>query len=198
MSSSTHTPEPPLVAVLAAGSARRFGGGKLDAQCAGKAVGRWMLDAVAEAGLAPGVIVTAQEGAAFADGAGWELLSNARADLGLGTSLALAACTALERDSRALLVLLADMPLVPAAFLRELAAARPPAASCYPDGDPGVPALFGHAQLPALAQLTGDHGASALLALMDGLTPFAPPQGSLRDVDRPEDLAEIARQLSAR
>ena len=189
--------EPPLVAVLAAGSARRFGGGKLDAACAGKPLGRWALDAVAQAGLPPGVIVIAGE-AHFAAGAEWELLPNPRAELGLGTSLALAACAALERDSRALLVLLADMPLVDPAFLHRLAQATPPAASCYPDGDPGVPALFGQAQLPALAQLTGDHGASALLALMDGLTTLAPPAGSLRDVDRPEDLAEVERQLAAR
>lgn len=198
MSSSTRTADPPLVAVLAAGSARRFGGGKLDAPCGGKPLGRWALDAVAAAGLSPGLIVVGPDGAAFADGAGWELVPNPRADAGLGTSLALAACTALDRDARALLVLLADMPLVEPAFLRGLAAATPPAASCYPDGDPGVPALFGHAQLPALAELTGDHGASALLALMDGLTPFVPPEGCLRDVDRAEDLAEIERQLSAR
>ena len=198
MSSSTHTPEPPLIAVLAAGSAQRFGGGKLDATCAGRPLGRWVLDAVREAGLTPGVIVTGPEGAAFADGTGWELLAHPDAAHGLGTSLALAARTALAREARALMVLLADMPLVAPSFLRELAAATPPAASCYPDGDPGVPALFGAAQLPALAELTGDHGASALLALMDGLTPLAPPEGMLRDVDRAEDLAEIERQLLAR
>ena len=33
------------IAVLAAGSARRFGGGKLDVDCASKPLGRWALDA---------------------------------------------------------------------------------------------------------------------------------------------------------
>lgn len=191
-------PEPPLVAVLAAGSARRFGGGKLNAACAGKPLGRWALDAVAEAHLPAGLIVTGPDGAAFANGAGWELLPNPHAERGLGTSLSLAARIGLEREARALLVLLADMPLIDPAFLAELAAATPPAAACYPDGDPGVPALFGQAQFSALAALTGDHGASALLALMDGLATLAPPAGMLRDVDRPEDLAEAERQLLAR
>ena len=33
------------IALLAAGGATRFGGGKLDAQCAGKPLGQWALDA---------------------------------------------------------------------------------------------------------------------------------------------------------
>ena len=33
------------VAILAAGSARRFGGGKLDADCAGQPLGAWVLAA---------------------------------------------------------------------------------------------------------------------------------------------------------
>ena len=100
--------------------------------------------------------------------------------------------------SAALLVLLADMPLLDSLFLTELAAAASPAATRYPDGDVGVPALFDEGQLPMLAQLSGDRGAAALLALMDGLTVLDPPAGMLRDVDRPEDLAEAERQLLAR
>ena len=38
-----------FVAVLAAGRASRFGGGKLDADLAGKPVGQWVLDAVCPA-----------------------------------------------------------------------------------------------------------------------------------------------------
>ena len=198
MKPSTLTPEPPLVAVLAAGDARRFGGGKLDAACAGQPLGRWALAAVAAAGLPPGVIVVGADGARFAEDSGWDLLVNPLAGQGIGTSLALAARTALEREARALLVLLADMPLADPAFLSDLASATPPAASRYPDGDPGVPALFGQAQLSALAQLYGDHGAAGLLTLLDGLTTLSPPGGMLRDVDRPEDLAAVEIQLSAR
>ena len=52
----------PRVAVLAAGSATRFGGGKLEAICAGKPLGRWVLDAAEAAGLQPGTIVAGPDG----------------------------------------------------------------------------------------------------------------------------------------
>jgi CTP:molybdopterin cytidylyltransferase MocA len=190
-------PEAPLVAVLAAGRATRFGGGKLDAPCAGKPLGRWVLEAVAQARLPAGIVIGAAQGPAFAEGSGWDVLANPLADQGLGTSLALAARAALAREARALLVLLADMPLVGPHYLRALAAAVPPTATRYPDGDPGVPALFGQAQLPALAELHGDRGAAALLNLADGLTLLKPPAATLRDVDTAADLAEIERVLVA-
>jgi CTP:molybdopterin cytidylyltransferase MocA len=191
-------PEAPIVAVLAAGRASRFGGGKLDAPCAGKPLGRWVLDAVAEAGLPAGIVVTGADGVAFAEASSWELAPNPQADQGLGSSLALSARTALGRGERALLVLLADMPLLDAGFLHKLARSAPPAATRYPDGDPGVPALFGQAQLASLAELHGDRGAAALLNLMDGLRLLEPPAGMLRDVDTPLDLAEVERVLTSR
>ena len=79
----------PLVAVLAAGRGTRFGGGKLEAMCAGRPLGRWILDAVVEAGLVRGVIVTGRDAADFADG--WTRLINPEPEAGLGSSLALAA-----------------------------------------------------------------------------------------------------------
>ena len=44
----------PAVAVLAAGLGTRFGGGKLEAMCAGRPLGRWAIEAVEAAGLGPG------------------------------------------------------------------------------------------------------------------------------------------------
>lgn len=191
--------EPPLVAVLAAGCASRFGGGgKLDAPCAGKPLGRWVFDAVAKAGLPAGIVVTGAEGADFAGGSEWERVPNPQAEEGLGTSLAVAARMALAREVPALLVLLADMPLVDADYLRALGRAVPPTATRYPDRDPGVPALFGPAQLPALAELHGDRGAAGLLNLAYGLTLLEPPAGMLRDVDTAVDLAEVERVLANR
>jgi CTP:molybdopterin cytidylyltransferase MocA len=181
----------PLVAVLAAGRGTRFGGGKLEAPCAGKPLGRWVLDAVEAAGLGPGLIVTGPEGVSFAEC--WTALINPEPGAGLGTSLAIAARAAGERG--ALLVLLADMPLVMPAYLRALAATAAPAATRQPDGRAGVPALLDRTLLKQAADLTGDRGAGPLLAraaLLD-----APP-GSLRDVDTPRDLAEVEPQLLAR
>jgi molybdenum cofactor cytidylyltransferase len=186
--------EPPFVTVLAAGQARRFGGGKIEAVCAGKQLGRWVLDAVAAAGLGPGTIVTPPGGVGFA--AGWRQLVNPVPEDGLGSSLALAAQDARGRGVERLVVLLADMPLVSADYLRVLAAAPAPAAARYPDGAPGVPALFGAPQIASLAELTGDQGAGAVLRLMEGVTLLEPPAGMLRDVDTPADLAEVERVLT--
>lgn len=180
----------PAVAVLAAGLGTRFGGAKLEAMCAGKPLGRWALDAVAEAGLGPGLVVTGPEGASFAEG--WTRLINPTPEAGLGSSLALAARVALMGGSESLLVLLADMPLVTADFLRELAASPAPTATRQADGRPGVPARLDRDLLEKAAKLTGDRGAGPLL---QAATLLDPPEGILSDVDRPEDLAEVERML---
>lgn len=183
----------PLVAVLAAGAASRFGGGKLDADLAGKPVGQWVLDAVAAAGLAPGLIVVAPLVPRFAAASGWPLLTNINASDGLGTSIALAASAALGQG-RALLVVLADMPLVSPQHLAALAANRC-AATLYADGKAGVPALADLALLPALAELAGSEGAGPLLAARSDLVRLPPAPAApamLLDIDRPEDLARAA------
>jgi CTP:molybdopterin cytidylyltransferase MocA len=175
---------------LAAGRATRFGGGKLEALCAGRPLARWALDAVAGAGLPPGVLVTGPDSGLVADG--WQRLINPHPAEGLGTSLALAARTAREQGARAMLVLLADMPLVSADYLRRVAAAPAPAATRQADGRPGVPALLDRAMLERAAGLTGDRGAGPLLA---GALLLDAPAGTLFDVDTREDLVEAARVL---
>jgi CTP:molybdopterin cytidylyltransferase MocA len=182
--------ERPHVAVLAAGRGTRFGGNKLEAPCAGKPLGRWVIDAVAAAGLGPGMIVTGPDGASFAEG--WTGLVNPQPERGLASSLALAARAALDARASALLVLLADMPLVAPGYLRELAATPAPAATRQPDGHAGVPALLDRVLLERVAELSSDSGAGALLGeavLLD------PPPGMLHDVDAPADLADVERLL---
>jgi molybdenum cofactor cytidylyltransferase len=180
----------PLVAVLAAGAGSRFGGGKLDAMLAGQRVGQWVLDAVAAAGLPPGVIVVPGHTPAFAIESGWPALTNVCASDGIGTSIALAASAAL-RQGRRLLVLLADMPLVSPDHLAALLA-HPAAATLYPDGKAGVPALVGPDLLPLLAELDGHAGAGPLLARYPRV---AVPEAMLLDIDRPDDLARAEALL---
>ncbi len=182
----------PAVAVLAAGRGTRFGGGKLEAMCAGKPLGRWAIGAVEEAGLGRGIVVTGPEGVSFAQG--WRVLVNPVPEQGLGSSLALAASAALDAGAPALLVLLADMPLVSADYLKTLAAAPAPAATRQPDGRPGVPALLDRALIEQAATLKGDRGAGPLLA---GAMMLEPPAGMVRDVDTPADLIEVEQQLAA-
>jgi molybdenum cofactor cytidylyltransferase len=180
------------IAVLAAGRGTRFGGDKLEARCAGRPLGRWVLDAVAEAGLGPGMIVTGPEEPSFAED--WTKVINPDPDAGLGFSLALAASLASMRGREALLVLLADMPLVTPEYLRKLVAHTVPAATRYPEGHAGVPALLDRELMERAAHLSGDRGAGALL--VDAGLLDAPP-GMLLDVDTAEDLAEVERQLLA-
>jgi len=193
--------DPPgvAVAVLAAGRGTRFGGNKLDAICAGKPVGRWVLDAVAEAGLLPGLLVLPPRPINFARSAGgWQQRVNPLADCGLGTSLAVAARWALETDAAALLVTLADMPLIGPSHLRRLAASSPLAATLYPSGRAGVPALLSRELLVQAVALTGDEGAASLLAGAEGLALIEPTAGLLLDVDRPEDRARAEEMLLSR
>jgi molybdenum cofactor cytidylyltransferase len=178
----------PMVAVLAAGMGTRFGGNKLEAICAGKPLGRWVIEAVEAAGLGPATIVTGPEWVTFAGG--WTRAVNPEPEAGLGSSLALAARLARGKD--ALLVLLADMPLVTAAYLRELASRPAPTATRYPDGHAGVPALLDRRLIEKAARLTGDRGAGPLLR---GARLLEPPPGMLHDVDTAEDLAEVEREL---
>ena len=180
----------PAVAVLAAGRGTRFGGGKLEAMCAGKPLGRWVIDAVEGAGLGPGTIVTGPEGVTFAGG--WTALVNPAPEAGLGSSLALAARAALDAEAGALLVLLADMPLVRADYLKVLAAASAPTATRQADGRAGVPALLDRGLLERAAMLTGDRGAGPLLT---SVTLLDSPMGMLADVDEARDVAAVERVL---
>jgi molybdenum cofactor cytidylyltransferase len=182
----------PLVAVLAAGLSTRFGSNKLEAVCAGKPLGRWAIEAVEAAGLGQGLIVFAGELPSYAQG--WDHVLNGTPEEGLGSSLGGAAVFALERGATEMLVLLADMPLVTADYLRGLAEQPAPAASRYVDGHAGVPALLDRALIEDAIGLTGDRGAGPLLRRA---TLLDPPPGMLRDVDTPEDLREIELYLNA-
>lgn len=182
------------VALLAAGGATRFGGGKLDAPCAGKPLGRWALEAALSVPHDRLAVVVGDPAPEFARGC--ELLVNPRADEGLGTSAALAARWATGSD--ALLILLADMPLVTRGTLLKLASANGPAAVTYPGHRPGAPACFPAALFPALEELTGDSGAAQILRGLANVTLIDASGEERRDVDRPEDLAEVAAVLRPR
>ena len=182
------------VAILAAGSARRFGGGKLDANCAGKPLGAWALEAARTLDPDALGVVVSDEAPQFAGTA--EMVGNPYAAHGLGTSASAAARWAIDREADALLVMLADMPLVSPATLRSLVEGDLPAAVAYPGGRPGVPACFPAAMLPRLAALGGEEGAASLLRGRSDVRLVECSAAELRDVDRPEDLAEIARLLN--
>lgn len=190
MSSDPRSPHGPLVAILAAGSARRFGGGKLDAPLGGRALGALALANAAESGFAIAVVVgsTPPSFALEAQArSGIRLIGNPHAAQGMGTSVACAARAAMAGRHAGLIILLADMPFVDG---RALATLIHPGHATFArhSGDVGGPPAWIPARLlPRLGGLTGERGARSALADADmGLIDW--PADQLLDIDTPEAL----------
>jgi CTP:molybdopterin cytidylyltransferase MocA len=179
-----------LIAILGAGRASRFGADKLVQNCAGKPLGQWALEAGRSTGL-PLVWVAGEVAPDFVDCA---VVLNKRADQGIGTSVACAAQAAREQGASALLVMLADMPLVTTNLLEQLLTIPAPAA-CSWAGGPGVPALFPQADFAALEGLSGPQGAAALLRGRADVALLQTDPETLHDVDTPAALVEAEALL---
>lgn len=186
--------EQPLVAVLAAGRASRFGGGKLDADLAGRPVGRWVLDAVESAGLTHRFIVTGPDAPQFATSAtGWQVIVNPQPERGLSGSVDAARRQAMAQQADLMLVL-ADMPLIEPGHLQELVATPGSTATRYPDGRLGVPALVRAGDQDWLADLTGDRGAGRVLAEIPHVTGVNAAPQTLVDIDDAAGLEEVRQR----
>jgi molybdenum cofactor cytidylyltransferase len=202
---------PIAVIVLAAGAARRFGGGKLLAPWRGGA----LIDgALASAFAAPAQAVVVAVGAAGQEVADAVQAFAARigeaerlriveatdwAD-GLSASLK-AAVAALPEDARAAFVFLADMPLIPPDISIALAAALTEgrcAAIPEVDGELGHPVLLGAELFPQVAALTGDRGARRLLEGLGERLARVPTRDRnvLLDIDTPAALAEAESRIA--
>ncbi len=168
--------------VLAAGRASRFGGGKLSALLAGKPVIAHVAAATAALPLAHRILVAAPAVPALP---GFTRVTLDPPDAPQSRSLALGVAAAQQAD--AVLIALADMPLVPAAhFAALLAAFDGDRLTSICNGQPLPPALLGARHFPALLALTGDRGAGALLRDAPALALTA---AQALDIDTPEDLA---------
>ena len=118
---------------------------------------------------------------------------NARWRDGMGRSLA-CGMRSLDRRARAVLVCLADQPLLEAGDLARLvlawrASPRSVVASRYA-GKPGVPAIFPRSHFAALKSLSGDRGARVLLASSDDVLSVPMPRAAV-DIDDPRDLSNL-------
>ena len=186
--------------VLAAGSSRRFGGGKLTAP-SGDGV---LIDgALAAAFAAPVRGVTVVTGAdpaveaaarAFAERTGnaarLRFVHAADHAEGMAASLR-AGIASLPLDAVGAFIFLGDMPRVPQAILApmaELIAEGHAAAAPTFAGRRGNPAVFARALFPDLVALSGDQGARAILDRVAPPLVEAPDDGVLFDVDVREDL----------
>lgn len=190
-----------VIALLAAGSSRRFGNeDKLLAPLGGKPLLHWAADAARAVDAADHLVITS---AAFPPSAlpgGYRQRINTAPDEGLAASLRIAAAHAQTSGATALMVLLGDMPMVTTAHLLALRAARDAGEaraifSRPAKGPPRPPALFTAAHLPVLEAGEGDAGARSL---MQGGAFVDADAALLLDVDTPDDLLRCSACLAAR
>ncbi len=192
--------DPPALfsVILAAGSARRFGSTKQLACFAGRPLVAHALSAAETACGADSVIVLGSDWqrvlTACHDMRGFILLNEAFAS-GMASSIRLAVLT-LTPIARAVLLLLADQPLVDATHLhnlKETAANNPEkiVASAYA-GVNGPPIIFPHRFFAELTRLTGDQGARSVLTRNPLAVITVACPAAAADIDRPEDLEKLS------
>lgn len=182
--------------VLAAGGSSRHGSPKQLRRIDGKSLVRRAADTVLESGFRPGVVVLGSSFEAILpelEGSGADVVVNPQWREGVSSSIraGLARVRSAAPQAEAVLIFLADQPLVEGGLLRSLAGryARGPerAVACRYEGVLGPPAIFSHALFERLEALTGDEGARSLLRSA-GL-PVASidfPDAAL-DIDTPSD-----------
>ena len=184
-------------AVLAAGAATRFGSTKQIAEFEGCALVQRAANTASQVCGARTVLVLGHDWQAVAAAcdphSGFMIRNDDFAD-GLGTSIA-SAVRAVHHVADAVLVLLADQPLISAAHLRALCAAWTGSAdeivaTRYAD-TVGVPALFARGCFGELVSLQGDTGARDLIRSGRYQVREVTFEPAAADVDTPEDLDKL-------
>jgi molybdenum cofactor cytidylyltransferase len=181
--------------VLAAGTGSRFGGTKQIVVVDGKPLAQHAIDTLEEAGVDEIVVVTGHDAVRVASTltlpANARIVYNPAFKQGQATSLA-AALHALDDDSEAAVVLMADQPGVSARVVRVLvqrflATRKQVIRARYTDG-PG-PALLSREIYGEAGHLHGDVGARELIASNpEWAEEVAIDAAAPRDIDAPEDL----------
>ena len=187
--------------VLAAGFGRRFGGGnKLHQLLDGRPLLAHALAPLARLGLTEVVVVHApgdELALTLAASSGFHACANHARLQGMGSSLA-CGVSRLGPEVTAVLVVLGDMPRIPAAVPQALIGAFSGdmdeilIPTC--NGQPGHPVLFGRAHFAALVALAGDEGARSVVAahpLQVRRVEVGEP-GILLDVDTPSGLQALS------
>jgi len=187
--------------LLAAGRSARFGGDKLLAPLRRHPVLFWSAAAIATEVDALYVVVPAEapDRAAALEGIPAMLIEHAGRDEGMASSIRVGVA-ALPDDAMAVVIALADQPLVSPRVVRALCdrwRTEPTAAVVprYRDGQ-GHPVLFDRSQFSALGALTGDRGARALLASLGEQCAVVGIDAAMPvDVDTPAALGALVRVM---
>jgi molybdenum cofactor cytidylyltransferase len=194
-------PRPEIAAVvLAAGRSTRMGSNKLLKQVKGRPMIRGTVEAVLQSQASPVVVVTGHEEGQVRDALKdlpVVFTSNPNYAEGLSTSLA-AGVAKLPPAADGALMVLGDMPLVPAQTLNRLIASFDPARGhsiCVPvyQGERGNPILWGRQHFSEFEGLKGDRGAKVLLVVNSANIVEVPAgnEGVLTDFDTPESLNRL-------
>ena len=189
------------VGILAAGSATRFGGGKVLAVLDGVPIVRRAVDTALASGLRPVVTVVGPGGRTIEAvlPAGVDVVTASAARLGIAHSLR-ALIRALEgwRQVGAVCVGLGDQPHVGPDAYRRLAAAHTAGAefavATY-NGERQNPVLIGRSLWADALKLRGDTGARALMDRFGVVEVDCEGTGRPDDVDTLADLARLQREL---
>ena len=184
--------------VLAAGAARRFGGGKMLADLDGVPVVRRTTEAVLAAGFGYVIVVTGAqhvEVVGALDGLACQIVHTPDWEEGMAASIRTGSA-ALSHCPGGIFVFLGDMPMAPAGSceaLARLAIASGYAARPRFQGRPGHPVCFVHDAVGDLAMLQGDQGAAHILKQLPAGVAYleADDIGAVLDIDTPDDLAAM-------
>lgn len=185
------------VALLAAGSSRRFGSAdKLAQPFRGRLLGEHAARAIPIERFKSAWVITSIGGHPCEPGwidAGFEPVINPKAHEGLSASVVMAAELAEANRCDALLIALADMPLVSTGHFSALANLSTHGHDIFVSawGDARMPpAIFGKDHFVTLSESEGDTGARDLLAAG---TPVVCPPDWLIDIDTPEALQKYGQ-----
>ncbi|MGB3739807.1 MAG: nucleotidyltransferase family protein [Pontixanthobacter sp.] len=180
-----------VAAILAAGQALRFGGDKMWTVLHDKPLVQHAIATVLALEV-PTALIVAPKDVAMARMLSdrIEVVSNAHAEAGMGSSIACAARWAMEKRAGTLLLSLGDMPFVTTGMLADLVRSAQncnAAAIAQRDGTPGPPVAFTAEVLSKLAQIEAARGAKHLLAGIEDLHLHDVDIDLLFDVDTGED-----------
>jgi molybdenum cofactor cytidylyltransferase len=185
--------------VLAAGLSSRMGSNKLLAEWRGKPLLRWTVESALASEAKPVIVVTGHESAkveAALKGLDVRIVHNLHYAAGLSASLK-AGIRAVPANCDGAIVLLGDMPEIPASLIDRMIAAFSP-----PDGrsicvavhehKQGNPVLWARRFFPEIEGLNGDVGAKDLITAHEEAVCDIEADGSvLRDIDTPDALAAL-------
>jgi molybdenum cofactor cytidylyltransferase len=176
--------------LLAAGLSQRFGSPKLSAPFRGKPLALHAAETLARIGFGQMICVWSEATGPAAEDIerlGYRMVEQKSPKLGLGASVALAVGSALPPKPQAILIALADMPLVSRGHIVKLLHTLGDGHIVIASSNGSAvmpPALFDRDYFVELLNLTGDQGARHLLI---GAQRIEAAPGELLDVDTPSD-----------